>query len=634
MSKYIGSSAVNLSTTSADVTGNADIDGNLTVGGNLTVSGTTITVDHATAQTVDLGDDDKIRLGDGNDLQIYHDGANNYIEGSTGSVIIQNTLDDYHVIIKSDNGSGGLADYFRANGNTGAALMYHYGSQKLATTSFGAQLTGSLATDTITNATANTDVTIDTNFDIILDAGGNVGVSVTDPDAKVEIKGTGGALGLTLKTTDASSNETFYVNDGGKAGVRYGPLVVGIPSGTAHASGALFQVEEAGLFTVLSSGHVGVGVTAPTGILSISGADTTSKPQLRFMSGEGTDLADAALSTTDDSGGTSLLIGSNLYYSGGSITRFSTSRSGSAIGFGYTGSMKFYTGSGNTAPDQKMTLDANGNLLVGTTSLGNADVGVEARANGTLTTTADSQTALFVKRIGSGSNDVGELARFQNADGTVGSIGSATKSGDTNIFVGNGDVGVYFHDAANSIDPINPANGFDRNGAIDLGRNGVAFKDLYLSGGIQFDSRSNKLDDYEEGEWTPTLKGNTSTGSATYTARVGYYTKIGNIVQISMTIACTNITGTGTMIIDGLPFSTGSGSVDSVFSMQWNSATWSGPSAEKQTVIPMIYATNNTKLGFRASDYRSSYSHAQVQLIGSGAIAYMRITGTYRIGTT
>jgi len=142
------------------------------------------------------------------------------------------------------------------------------------------------------------------------------------------------------------------------------------------------------------------------------------------------------------------------------------------------------------------------------------------------------------------------------------------------------------------------------------------------------------LDDYEEGQWTPTLKGNTSAGTATYTARVGYYTKIGNIVQISMTIACTSITGTGTMIIDGLPFSTGSGSVDSVFSMQWNSATWSGPTAEKQTVIPMIYATNNTKLGFRASDYRSSYAHAQVQLIGSGAVAYMRITGTYRVGTT
>ena len=89
MSKYIGSSAVNLSTTSADVTGNADIDGNLTVGGNLTVSGTTITVDHATAQTVDLGDNDKIRLGADYELQLWSDGTTGQISGDinhTGSI--------------------------------------------------------------------------------------------------------------------------------------------------------------------------------------------------------------------------------------------------------------------------------------------------------------------------------------------------------------------------------------------------------------------------------------------------------------------------------------------------------------------------------------------------------------------
>jgi len=54
--------------------------GNVTVTGNLTVQGSTIAVDTATAQTVDLGDSDKVRLGDGNDLQMYHDGSNSYID--------------------------------------------------------------------------------------------------------------------------------------------------------------------------------------------------------------------------------------------------------------------------------------------------------------------------------------------------------------------------------------------------------------------------------------------------------------------------------------------------------------------------------------------------------------------------
>ena len=72
--------------------------------------------------------------------------------------------------------------------------------------------------------------------------GGSVGIGVSDPDSKLEIKGAGGSSGLTFKTTDASSNETFFCMDGGRVGVRYGPLLVGIPSSTAPDSGVKLQV--------------------------------------------------------------------------------------------------------------------------------------------------------------------------------------------------------------------------------------------------------------------------------------------------------------------------------------------------------------------------------------------------------
>ena len=104
------------------------------------------------------------------------------------------------------------------------------------------------------------------------------------------------------------------------------------------------------------------GATATTAILSIPGADTTTKPQIRFISGIGTSLADAAISTTDDSGGTNVLIGSNLYYPASAIARFDTTRSGSAIDFGYTGNMKFYTGTGNAAPTEKVRIAADGGV--------------------------------------------------------------------------------------------------------------------------------------------------------------------------------------------------------------------------------------------------------------------------------
>ena len=116
--------------------------------------------------------------------------------------------------------------------------------------------------------------------------GGNVGIGVTDPDSKLEIKGTGGALGLTFKTTDASSNETFFCMDGGRVGVRYGPLLVGIPSGTTPATSAVFQVEEAGLLTVLSTGKVGIGETSPDYPLHIK--NTTPLIYLEDSSSSGT----------------------------------------------------------------------------------------------------------------------------------------------------------------------------------------------------------------------------------------------------------------------------------------------------------------------------------------------------------
>ena len=43
------------------------------------------------------------------------------------------------------SGSGGTATYFKADGSTGAAELYHYGTKKLETSSTGATVTGNIA---------------------------------------------------------------------------------------------------------------------------------------------------------------------------------------------------------------------------------------------------------------------------------------------------------------------------------------------------------------------------------------------------------------------------------------------------------------------------------------------------------
>ena len=103
-------------------------------------------------------------------------------------------------------------------------------------------------------------------------ANGNVGIGVDDPDAKLEIKGTGTAYGLTFKTTDSVGNENFFIQDGGRTGVRYYPLTIGLDSGTSPATGARFQVSTtANDFVVLNDSSTGIGTITPQSKLQVAG---------------------------------------------------------------------------------------------------------------------------------------------------------------------------------------------------------------------------------------------------------------------------------------------------------------------------------------------------------------------------
>lgn len=66
---------------------------------------------------------------------------------------------------------------------------------------------------------------------------------------------------------------------------------------------------------------------------------------------------------------------------------------------------------------------------------------------------------------------------------------------------------------------------------------------------------SELLADYEEGTFTPVLFGSTTAGAGTYSAQDGVYTKIGNAVYVCILFVWTAHTGTGNLILTGLPFS-------------------------------------------------------------------------------
>ena len=78
---------------------------------------------------------------------------------------------------------------------------------------------------------------------------------------------------------------------------------------------------------------------------------------------------------------------------------------------------------------------------------------------------------------------------------------------------------------------------------------------------------SKTLDDYEEGTWTPTIIGQSTTGSVTYTTQQGNYTKVGNVVTIGLRVNWTAGTGgSGQLRVRGLPYNT---DTQSSFGIGW-----------------------------------------------------------------
>jgi hypothetical protein len=154
----------------------------------------------------------------------------------------------------------------------------------------------------------------------------------------------------------------------------------------------------------------------------------------------------------------------------------------------------------------------------------------------------------------------GSVVDFQKDGTTVGSIGTV----DGDIVIGTGTCGVRFHDGTPAIQPRN-SNGTANNDAIDIGLTGNRFKDLYLSGGVYLGGTgaANKLDDYEEGTWTPALGGTWTTDPTTLS---GTYTKVGNVVTIRMKMLGGVKSSAISGYITGLPFATNNstGSVGSV----------------------------------------------------------------------
>ena len=210
-------------------------------------------------------------------------------------------------------------------------------------------------------------------------------------------------------------------------------------------------------------------------------------------------------------------------------------------------------------PDSNYVPASGGTFTGNVTNSGNVTVGGTLGVTGAvtasngLTVDDDGATPLTVDRATSN----GTLVDFQKDGSSVGSIATAselsfnTTTGYASLKVNSeGDGLQYSNVGTRHFGPW-----LSKDNAVDLGRTNGRFKDLYLGGGayIGGTSASNKLDDYEEGTWTPSFYSGFSSVSA-YTYQVGHYIKIGALVYTDFYLYFTGTGNNNHLSVTGLPF--------------------------------------------------------------------------------
>jgi hypothetical protein len=502
---------------------------------------------------ITLGDSEKIRLGAGPDLDIYHDGSNSYIED----------LGDGVLFVKA---SGGI--YF--NGKTtdeplarfienGAVNLYYDNDLRIATSSAGATVDGTLTVTGDLDITGNvnsynvtdldvTDQTItlgagqteansggsgiiidgssasilwdetndewdfnkkihiggETYFDagtrhytyddqanfwslytntddtfrfnyngsgddeIVINTSGNVGIGETSPDRQLHLTGSGtNDARIKLENTSASyyaglvltaSAKEFHVGVGGASVAAGYANSLYIHDATAGALRA----------TIDTSGNVGIGTT----------------PKAYHSDYKAIDINNSA-SVMGYTGNNGAWLMENLYIGTDGNWKHKNSDFSALVEM-YDGVFNVYNTASGTAGatatlQNRLKIDASGNLLVGNTVVNPASGFASQKGFGYAATTGKVEIATdanaAVMELGKNNSNDGSILVFRKQGNVVGSIGTH----DTRLAIGSDDTYIMFDSGGSPA--IWPSNGTAALGdTIDIGDTTRRFKDLYLSG--------------------------------------------------------------------------------------------------------------------------------------------------------
>ena len=273
----------NTTTSEFEVVGHTILD-SLNVSGLSTFSG-----------NINLPDNVATVFGSDDDGSIKHTGTNLQIFETTGNIQITNFANDKDVDVRSDDGSGGTSLYFKADGSSGAAILYHYGTEKITTTSSGISVTGSAAVSGDLTVTGNVGIAGTLTYEDVsrVDAVGlstfREGLFIPD-NQKAQFGNAAGSADLEIYHSGSHS----FIDDTGTGNLKVRSNNLRISNGDESKIYATFTPSTVELYhdnstkleTSAKGIKVGTGVTIETnGQATFAGVVTATK----FV-GDGSDL--------------------------------------------------------------------------------------------------------------------------------------------------------------------------------------------------------------------------------------------------------------------------------------------------------------------------------------------------------
>ena len=607
---------------------------------------------------IDLLDNEKIRFGTGNDLEIYHNGSNSIIaDNGTGELSLQTNGTGIRVWDATNSET-----HLKTTGN-GNVELYYDGTKKFETTVDGTLISG-------------------TKLEIKAEGASN------EPQLKI----TSENGGIFLRT--AGSSGSFPTGGGGDDGEL---LYLGgdFRLGLGGASKNLIFINGSGYTERARINSSGSFKLPDSAKIELGGAQTGSGDLQIYH--DGTD------SHIDNSTG-------NIRLRINGTENAIVAKPDAEVQLYYNGSKKAYTQTtgmvftNNNAPNLaldstpvKLVLDNDsthdwdhdehcgaiifkkgGNIVSGITGThtrtgsghSNEDGGIQIWTSPSAQPTVPEQVWEFDSLgsfVGKDNHkillgDSNDLQIYHNGtDSFIKNI-----NGDLKLFVGteqaliakpNGAVELYYDDAKKL--ETSPGgirlNGVENAGSqLQIGASqdfqiehdgsntylGNSTGDLVLqndanvkitakTGGTQrfrFDSdglkfgtdtaAANALDDYEEGTWTPTYGGGSSDPTVSYEDQVGQYVRIGRIVTAFFRLRTDTVSGgSGNLKVRGLPFT-----ASSYHGMYGGYVTYTGAwKADSAPTLIHIGASNDEATIYKREDGNEDPSVMQISDLNNGA---------------